>query len=78
MKAHNLETTPANEHDVTQAGNLLHGEEEDAFGDSGYRGVEKREELEENKAQWHIAMMNSKRRKLADTPLAKHWSSLKS
>jgi transposase, IS5 family len=65
---HSLETTPANEHDVTQAGNLLHGEEEDASGDSSYRGVEKREELEESKAQWHIAMMNGKRRKLADTP----------
>jgi len=50
---HSLETTAANEHDITQAGNLLHGEEEDAFGDSGNRGVEKREEQKESKVDWH-------------------------
>jgi transposase, IS5 family len=66
---HSLETTPANDHDITQTGNLLHGEEKDAFGDSGYRGVEKREELKASKTQWHIAMMNSKRKKLGDSPL---------
>jgi transposase, IS5 family len=66
---HSHETTPANDHDITQTGNLLHGEEKDAFGDSGYRGVEKREELKESKTQWHIAMMNSKRKKLGDSPL---------
>ena len=66
---HSLETTPANDHDITQTGNLLHGEEKDAFGDSGYRGVEKREELKESKTQWHIAMMNSKRKKLGDSLL---------
>jgi len=63
---HSLETTPANEHDITQAGNLLHGEEDEAFGDSGYRGVEKREELKESKAQWHVSMMNSKRKAFND------------
>ena len=66
---HSLEITPANDHDITQTGNLLHGEEKDAFGDSGYRGVEKREELKASKTQWHIAMMNSKRKKLGDSPL---------
>jgi len=66
---HSLEITPANDHDITQTGNLLHGEEKDAFGDSGYRGVEKREELKESKTQWHIAMMNSKRKKLGDSLL---------
>jgi len=64
---HSLETTAANEHDITQAGNLLHGEEKEAFGDSGYRGVEKREELKESKAQWHVSMMNSKRKTLSDS-----------
>ena len=64
---HSLETTAANEHDITQAGNLLHGEEKEAFCDSGYRGVEKREELKESKAQWHVSMMNSKRKTLSDS-----------
>ena len=45
---------------------MLHGEEDEAFGDSGYRGVEKREELKESKAQWHVSMMNSKRKALND------------
>jgi transposase, IS5 family len=39
-----LVSKAANVHDVTQAGALLHGEESDAFGDAGYRGVGKREE----------------------------------
>lgn len=41
---HPLVTTPANTADVTQAHRLLHGEETDVYGDSGYQGVEKREE----------------------------------
>jgi len=40
-------TTAANAHDITQAYALLHGEEEVVFVDSGYRGVEKREEIQE-------------------------------
>jgi transposase, IS5 family len=38
---HSLETVSANEHDINQAGSLLHGEEEEVFGDSDYRGIEK-------------------------------------
>jgi len=37
---HALVTTAANVHDVTQAQNLLHGEETDVFLDSNYRAVE--------------------------------------
>ena len=33
---HSVVTTAANAHDVTQAHALLHGEETDAFGDSGF------------------------------------------
>jgi IS5 family transposase len=43
---HTVIGTAANVNDVTQAGALLHGEEEDAFGDAGYRGVHKREEAQ--------------------------------
>mgnify|MGYP002144878034 FL=1 len=63
---HTVVTTSANAHDVTQAHELLHGEEEDVFADSGYRGVEKREEIKANRPQpnWHVAMMPGKRRVL--------------
>jgi transposase, IS5 family len=63
---HSVEATSANDHDVTQAVNLLHGEETDVFGDSGYRGVEKREEIQKEHADvnWHIAMTPGKRKAL--------------
>ncbi len=69
---HSVATTAANAHDVTQAHALLHGEETDVFADSGYRGVEKREELvaQHPDVNWHIAMMPGKRRALdKDTPM---------
>lgn len=39
-----LETTGANVHDVTRVADLLEGREDECYGDSGYLGVEKREE----------------------------------
>ncbi len=36
---HTVIGTSANVNDVTQAGALMHGQEHDAFGDAGYRGV---------------------------------------
>lgn len=41
---HSLEVTPANEHDVCMTAELLTGEEEVVYGDSGYLGAEKRAE----------------------------------
>ena len=61
---HSMTTTPANHHDITEADKLLHGEEEDVFADSGYRGIEKRPEHQERKVNWHIAMMPGKRKQL--------------
>jgi IS5 family transposase len=60
---HSVATTAANAHDVTQAHALLHGQETDVFADSGYRGVEKRKEVQAKHpdVNWHIAMMPSKR-----------------
>ena len=49
---HSLETTSANEHDLNQVGNLLHGKEEFVFADAGYQGAENREELADVKAEW--------------------------
>ncbi|WP_102906053.1 MULTISPECIES: IS5 family transposase [unclassified Variovorax] len=59
---HTVVGTAANVNDVTQAGALLHGEETVAFGDAGYRGVDKREEAQG--PQWHVAMQPGKRRQL--------------
>ncbi|WP_109484276.1 IS5 family transposase [Paraburkholderia sp. C35] len=59
---HTVKCTPANVHDVTVAHELLHGEEEVAFADAGYVGIEKRGETKA--VQWHVAMRPSKRRKL--------------
>ena len=64
---HSLVCTAANINDVTQAGELLHGDEAHAFGDAGYRGVDKREEAQG--PQWHIAMQPCKRKQLSDSPL---------
>lgn len=41
---HHVEVTGANEHDVTKVPELLTGDEEEVYGDSGYLGAEKREE----------------------------------
>ena len=41
---HSAKVTPANEHDVTVASELLTGEEERIYGDSGYLGLDKRPE----------------------------------
>ncbi|WP_392387262.1 transposase, partial [Enterobacter roggenkampii] len=38
-------STSANEHDLNQLGNLLHGEEQFVSADAGYQGAPQREEL---------------------------------
>lgn len=52
---HSVSCTAANEHDLNQAGNLLHGEEEYVFGDAGYRDIEKRGEFKHSETEWFIA-----------------------
>jgi IS5 family transposase len=68
---HSVVGTAANVGDVTQAGALLHGDETHAFGDAGYRGVDKREEAQG--PQWHVAMRPGKRRQL---DLTSKWARL--
>jgi IS5 family transposase len=68
---HSVVGTAANVGDVTQAGALLHGDETHAFGDAGYRGVDKREEAQG--PQWHVAMQPGKRRQL---DLTSKWARL--
>ena len=64
---HSVHTTAANEHDVTQAHHLLHGEEKRVFADAGYQGVEKRPEHEGRDTKWYIAMRPGARRALGDS-----------
>ena len=48
--------------DVTQAGAVLHGKVEDAWGDAGYQGAHKRPEAAA--PRWHLAMRPGLRRQL--------------
>lgn len=41
---HTVKATSANIHDVTMTSQLMHGEEEELYGDSGYLGTDKRED----------------------------------
>lgn len=49
---HTVTTTAANEADVEQVADLLHGKEKQVWGDSGYRGAQTRVDRE---VKWHIA-----------------------
>jgi transposase, IS5 family len=46
---HSFTTTPANDHDLNQIHDIIHGDESFVSADSGYRGVEKREETKGKK-----------------------------
>jgi IS5 family transposase len=59
---HSVVGTAANVNDVTQAGAVLHGQEDVACGDAGYQGVHKRAEA--GGPTWHMAMRPGLRRKL--------------
>lgn len=61
---HTLIGTSGHVSDISQAHELLHGEETMAFGDAGYQGVEKRPEHLESQVEWHTAMRPGKRRQL--------------
>ena len=50
---HTVTSTAANEADVEQVADLLHGKEEEVYADSGYRGAQSR--VDRNDLQWHIA-----------------------
>ena len=56
--------TPPDLSDVSQAHDLLHGEERSVHGDAGYQGEDKRLEIEGVTAEWHTAMRRGKRKAL--------------
>jgi IS5 family transposase len=62
--AHTVMTTAANADDSTQAAALLYGQKNVVFGDPGYQGVHKREEVQAQHpdVDWHIAMMPGQRK----------------
>ncbi len=59
---HSMETAAANVHDITQTERLLYGKEVTCYGDAGYLGVEKREELKDKEIKWEIAERPGKRK----------------
>ena len=61
---HTVIGTAANVNDVTQAAGLLHGKEKQAWGDAGYQGADKRQELQGSKTKWQVAMRPGKRKAL--------------
>ena len=68
---HTVKYTAANEHDITQAGKLLHGQEECVWGDAGYQGAGKRAENQGRAVEWITAMRPGKRRALPKTKLGR-------
>lgn len=63
---HSAVGTSANEHDITKAGELLHGDEKRVHGDAGYMGIHKREEHEGRQVEWHIAVRPGKRKTMTE------------
>ena len=45
---HTITVTAANEHDITEAANLIREDDEVVYGDSGYLGIQKRPEIRQN------------------------------
>ena len=60
---HTVRDTSGHVSDIAEAHSLLHGEENVAFGDAGYQGVEKRPDANVDVA-WHVAMRPGKRKAL--------------
>ena len=67
---HSMTTTSANTHDITQTENLLHGQEDTCWGDAGYLGAQKREELVDKAIDWHIAARSGKRKQMSGVALS--------
>jgi IS5 family transposase len=61
---HTVTTTAANEADIEQIADLLHGKEQHVRADSGYRGAQAR--VDRADLQWHIAARPSDIAKLPD------------
>jgi IS5 family transposase len=65
---HSVVVTAANVHDLTPAAELLHGDEDVVYGDAGYQGIAKRQEMAGKTMEFRVAMRPGKRRGLPHTP----------
>jgi IS5 family transposase len=74
---HSIETTPANVHDLVPSDKLLHGKEKRVWADAGYRGIGKREEHQQRKVTWRIAMRPGQRRQLAEDSIENQMERIK-
>ena len=61
---HSIETTTSNVHDCPQLQSFLHVEEMVVYADSGYQGIEKREQMQGKGIGFRVAMRPGKRRAL--------------
>ena len=60
-----INATAANVHDIVPTDKLLHGEEQRVFGDTGYLGIQKRDEHKHREnVSWFIAKRPGTRKKL--------------
>ena len=57
---HTVRGTAAHVSDVTEGNSWLHGQEEEAYADAGYQGIENRPDAKKE-VLWHIAMRPGKR-----------------
>ncbi len=67
---HSISTTSANEHDITETHNLLHGDEKRVWGDAGYLGIEERDKTKNLNVHWFIAERPGKRKTMTKDMLS--------
>ncbi|KHJ63034.1 IS5 family transposase, partial [Burkholderia glumae] len=66
---HSVVGTSANVSDVSQAHALLHDHEQEALGDAGYIGVDKRNEMKGRSVKWRVAAKRGKIKAMQDGAL---------
>jgi len=64
---HSIVATAANVHDLTPSSEILHGEEELAYGDAGYEGIAKSPEIARTATEFRVAMRPGRRRVLQNS-----------
>lgn len=62
---HTLETSTASVHDSQKADELLHGEEEELYGDKAYANEAKRQEHSQRNVKWRVNIRASRGRELS-------------
>jgi IS5 family transposase len=64
------DTTAANDHDIVPTVNFLHGDDQRAFGDADYLGVQKQDEHKDRKkVSWFISKRRGTRKNLGERKL---------